>query len=78
VCAIQSNLRFFLLYKKAHVFEKGCIVAKKGEYVPFLREMCPFKKMTPQVGCNITAITGKLLTTCMDIHMYSDTYNNIL
>jgi hypothetical protein len=27
----------------------------------FLREICPFKKMTPNNGCNITAITGKLL-----------------
>jgi hypothetical protein len=27
----------------------------------FLREICPFKKMTPKVGRKITAITEKLL-----------------
>jgi hypothetical protein len=27
---IQSNLRFFSLNKKAHVFERACIVAKMG------------------------------------------------
>jgi hypothetical protein len=34
---------------------------KRGQYVPFLREICPFKKMTPKVGRYITAITGMLL-----------------
>jgi hypothetical protein len=59
---IQSNLRFFLLNKKAHVFERACIVAKKGPNVPFLREICPLKKRTP-FFCPVNgAIAWKLLT----------------
>jgi hypothetical protein len=34
---------------------------KKGQYVPFLREKRPFKKVTPKAGTNIGAITGILL-----------------
>jgi hypothetical protein len=30
--------------KKTHVLERGCIVAKRGQKVPFLREICPLKK----------------------------------
>jgi hypothetical protein len=32
---------------------------KRGQNVPFLREICPPKKCTPNIG----AITGILLTT---------------
>jgi hypothetical protein len=31
---IQSNLRFFSLDKKTHVFERACIVANKGAKRP--------------------------------------------
>jgi hypothetical protein len=47
--------------KKARVLERACIVAKRGQNVPFLREKRPFKKMTPKVGANIGALTGILL-----------------
>jgi hypothetical protein len=30
---------------------------KGGQYVPFLREICPFKKITPKDGRYMTAIT---------------------
>jgi hypothetical protein len=35
---------------------------KEGENVPFLREICPEKKYSPNIGANIGAITGILLT----------------
>jgi hypothetical protein len=34
---------------------------KRGQYVRFLREICPRKKHTPKIGANIGAITGILL-----------------
>jgi hypothetical protein len=34
---------------------------KRGQNVPFLREICPQKKYTPNIGANIGAITGILL-----------------
>jgi hypothetical protein len=36
-------------------------VAKKGTICPIFEGDMPLKKMTPKVGRNITAITGKLL-----------------
>jgi hypothetical protein len=33
----------------------------------FLREICPFKKMTPKIGRNITAIARKLLRDTQQI-----------
>jgi hypothetical protein len=35
---------------------------KRGQNLPFLREICPRKKCTPKIGANIGAITGILLT----------------
>jgi hypothetical protein len=35
---------------------------ERGQNVPFLREICPRKKCTPNIGTNIGAITGILLT----------------
>jgi hypothetical protein len=35
---------------------------ERGENVPFLREICPLKKCTPNIGADIGAITGILLT----------------
>jgi hypothetical protein len=34
---------------------------ERGQNVPFLREICPRKKCTPNIGANIGAITGILL-----------------
>jgi hypothetical protein len=51
----------FSLNKKAHVFERRWIAVIRGENVPFLREICPWKKCTPKIGANIGAITGILL-----------------
>jgi hypothetical protein len=34
---------------------------KRGQNVSFLREICPRKKCTPNIGANIGAITGILL-----------------
>jgi hypothetical protein len=34
---------------------------KRGQKVPFLREICSPKKFTPKIGDNIDAITGILL-----------------
>jgi hypothetical protein len=34
---------------------------KRGQNVPFLREICPWKKCIPKSGANIGAITGSLL-----------------
>jgi hypothetical protein len=34
---------------------------ERGQNVPFLREICPPKKYTPNIGANIGAITGILL-----------------
>jgi hypothetical protein len=34
---------------------------ERGQNVPFLREICPWKKFTPNIGANIGAITGILL-----------------
>jgi hypothetical protein len=36
---------------------------EKGQNVPFLREICPPKKSTPNIGADIGAITGILLTS---------------
>jgi hypothetical protein len=36
---------------------------KRGQYVRFLRDICPPKKCTPNIGANIGAITGILLNT---------------
>jgi hypothetical protein len=36
---------------------------KRGQNVPFLREICSPKKCTPKIGTNIGAITGILLTS---------------
>jgi hypothetical protein len=36
---------------------------KRGQYVRFLREICPQKKCTPKSGANIGAITGILLSS---------------
>jgi hypothetical protein len=35
---------------------------KRGQNVSFLREICPRKKCTPNIGANIGAITGILLS----------------
>jgi hypothetical protein len=51
---------------KARALERRCIVAKRGQKVPFLREKRPFKKVTPKVGANIGAITGILLRAHFD------------
>jgi hypothetical protein len=34
---------------------------ERGQNVPFLREICPRKKCTPNIGADIGAITGILL-----------------
>jgi hypothetical protein len=34
---------------------------ERGQNVPFLREICPRKKVTPKIGADIGAITGILL-----------------
>jgi hypothetical protein len=47
---IQSNLCFFSLDKKAHVFERACIVAKKGAKGPIFEEDMPPLKRTPFSG----------------------------
>jgi hypothetical protein len=36
--------------KKTRVFERACIVAKRGQIVQFLREICPFKNLPPKVN----------------------------
>jgi hypothetical protein len=48
VWPIQSNLRFFLLNKKTRVFERACIVAKKGAICPIFEGDMPPKKYTPK------------------------------
>jgi hypothetical protein len=35
---------------------------ERGQIVPFLREKRPRKKFTPNIGADISAITGILLT----------------
>jgi hypothetical protein len=35
---------------------------KRGQNVPFLREICSPQKCGPKIGANIGAITGILLT----------------
>jgi hypothetical protein len=35
---------------------------KRGQNIPFLREIYPRKKCTPNIGANIGAITGILLS----------------
>jgi hypothetical protein len=45
---IQSNLRFFLLNKKKRVFERACIVAKKGAICPIFEGDMPLKKYSPK------------------------------
>jgi hypothetical protein len=45
---IQSNLYFFLLNKKTRVFERACIVAKKGALCPIFEGDMPPKKYTPK------------------------------
>jgi hypothetical protein len=45
---IQRNLRFFLLGKKTRVFERACIVAKKGAICPIFEGDMPPKKIYPQ------------------------------
>jgi hypothetical protein len=44
---IQSIREYFEPDKKARVFERGCILSKKGAKGPILREICP-RKMYPQ------------------------------
>jgi hypothetical protein len=52
----------FNLLKK-HVSLKELVSwLKRGQNVPFLREKCPFEKLTPKVGANIGAIIGILLS----------------
>jgi hypothetical protein len=41
---------------------------KRGQNVPFLREICPRKKCTPNIGTNIGARTGILLTDIKVTH----------
>jgi hypothetical protein len=41
---IQSSFCSFSLDKKAHVFERACIVAKKGAKGPILGRYAPLKK----------------------------------
>jgi hypothetical protein len=38
---------------------------ERGQKVPFLREICPRKKCTPNIGANIGSITGILLNDGM-------------
>jgi hypothetical protein len=38
---------------------------ERGQKVPFLRETCPRKKCTPNIGADIGAITGILLMVGM-------------
>jgi hypothetical protein len=46
----------------ARAFEKGCIVPlKRGQKVPFLREILPLKKMTPKHNAASGIIAGELL-----------------
>jgi hypothetical protein len=45
---IQSSLRFFLLSKKTRVFERACIVAKKGAICPIFEGDMPPIKYTPK------------------------------
>jgi hypothetical protein len=48
-----------------HVFEKGCIVAKKGAISPILREKRPFKKSTPKYDAASGIIAGELLSNSL-------------
>jgi hypothetical protein len=51
-----------------NIFERRCIVAKKGAICPiFEGDMSP-KKMYPNIGANIGAITGILLTYTKLLH----------
>jgi hypothetical protein len=59
---IQSNLGFFLPIRKHVPLKEVVSWLKRGQYVPFLREKQPFKKVTPKAGANIGVITGILLT----------------
>jgi hypothetical protein len=58
---IQSNLRFFSLSKKAHVFERACIVANKGANRPIFEGEMPPKKCTPKYNAASGIIAGELL-----------------
>jgi hypothetical protein len=51
-----------LLDKKTHVFERAWIVARKGANRPIFEGETPPKKMSPNIGADIGAITGILLS----------------
>jgi hypothetical protein len=58
---IQTIREYFQPNKKARALEKFVSWLKKGQNVPFLREICPFKKRTPESGAVNGIITGILL-----------------
>jgi hypothetical protein len=50
---------------------------ERGQNVPFLREICPRKKCTPNIGADIGAITGILLKGRFITHISNETINTI-
>jgi hypothetical protein len=54
---------------------------KRGQKVPFLREICPLKKMTPKYNAASGIIAGELLRNRITAHredMMGSTVNNLV
>jgi hypothetical protein len=58
-----------MLKKKTHVFEIAWILARKGAKRPIFDGNMPPKKMSPNIGADIGAITGILLSIWAIAHL---------